>query len=304
MGTHLAKSRAFTDKTKWEAYTVTPVAPGPSYFGGTFDGHYVYFAGDHPLRYDTNASFADPNSWKTIDLSNPTVVTPTAPGTIIGAVFDGRYVYLVPQFGFSPAAESGLVFRHDTINPSAFSAAAGWTSFDMSTANSAARGYQGAAFDGRYVYLIPGQAAGPGMNTAFAAAPFARFDTKGAFDASGWSFFSPQLPLGLGPNYFGATFDGRYLYFAPASGSASTDGGAIQMPFLRYDTNAPFDAKPSWATFVHSLSDGGLAGFEDFAGSVFDGRYVYFVPAGADAFVRFDAKSPPSLPPGFTGSFY
>ena len=36
----------------------------------------------------------------------------------------------------------------------------------------------------------------------------------------------------------------------------------------------------------------------------FDGRHVYLLPAGASgSLVRFDAKSPPSMPLGYGSSF-
>ena len=42
-----------------------------------------------------------------------------------------------------------------------------------------------------------------------------------------------------------------------------------------------------------------------FMGAAFDGRYVYLAPYFTSVVVRFDAKTPPSIPqlPGWTGSF-
>jgi hypothetical protein len=46
-----------------------------------------------------------------------------------------------------------------------------------------------------------------------------------------------------------------------------------------------------------------------YAGALFDGRYLYFVPTGdgtvgSGLVARFDAKSPPSMPSFYSGSFY
>jgi hypothetical protein len=42
----------------------------------------------------------------------------------------------------------------------------------------------------------------------------------------------------------------------------------------------------------------------DTRGVVFDGRYVYLVPADYSLVERFDARTPPLLPPGSTASFF
>jgi hypothetical protein len=85
--------------------------------------------------------------------------------------------------------------------------------------------------------------------------------------------------------FVGGTFDGRYVYFVP------WDTGII----ARVDTTAPFTASSSWQFL--SIDVGSGSGYQ---GATFDGRYVYFAPYGTGPtpkYVRFDAKSPPSLPP-------
>ncbi len=80
-----------------------------SFYGGTFDGRYVYFAGQgvNLLRYDTKATAADaftsvlPLAWSLFDVKSLGV-----PGGFSGAVFDGRYVYFVPT--------QSKVVRYDT----------------------------------------------------------------------------------------------------------------------------------------------------------------------------------------------
>jgi hypothetical protein len=67
-----------------------------------------------------------------------------------GAVFDGRYVYLVP---YNNGAFYGQVTRYDTTG--SFTAAGSYSVFDTTTVNANSKGFIGAVFDGRYVYLVP-----------------------------------------------------------------------------------------------------------------------------------------------------
>jgi hypothetical protein len=116
-----------------------------------------------------------------------------------------------------------------------------------------------------------------------AAASWSTFDVRGAFTGAGM--------------FTGGTFDGRYVYFAPS-------GGTLAWEVVRYDTSAEFGAPTSWTTFdPRGMVESGAT----FAGAVFDGRYVYFVPLASNrgGVLRFDARSPPSMPslPQFHGSF-
>ena len=66
--------------------------------------------------------------------------------TFSGAVFDGRYVYLVPN--------KGQITRYDTTR--SFTASTSYATFDMqSSVNSNSQRFSGAAFDGRYIYFCP-----------------------------------------------------------------------------------------------------------------------------------------------------
>jgi hypothetical protein len=70
--------------------------------GAVFDGRYVYFVPlkydqtytSKVLRYDTQTAFSDPDSWKAYEMPFPE--HPDAKG-FTGAVFDGKYVYFVPN---------------------------------------------------------------------------------------------------------------------------------------------------------------------------------------------------------------
>jgi hypothetical protein len=135
---------------------VTKVDPNAhGFFDAVFDGRYVYLvpyanSGTFPAvvpRYDTQADFTSVGSWSAFTL---TPVSPSASGYISGA-FDGRFVYFVPWF-FN-GAESGHVARYDTLAP--FGGAASWSTFDTSTLTANAVSFQGAVFDGEYLYLEP-----------------------------------------------------------------------------------------------------------------------------------------------------
>jgi hypothetical protein len=229
--------------------------------GAAFDGRYVYLApsfnGDDDgivVRYDTAASFTSNASWSTFDA---TTVNPRAKG-FYGAAFDGRYLYLVPHKDSITGDFDGVVVRYDTH--AIFGDGASWSTFDTTTVDPNARGFIGATFDGRYVYLVP---------SSFTIAT--RYDTQASFtNAASWSTFDAasvgsdaSVSSGAG-GYYGAAFDGRYVYLAP-SGTVVT----------RYDTTAAFADGASWSTFdTYYL----FAGSTGFAGAAFDGRYLYLVP--------------------------
>lgn len=70
----------------------------------------------------------------------------------------------------------------------------------------------------------------------------------------------------------GGTFDGRFIYFAPTNNGSGPHGEA-----LLYDTTQPFTSVASWLTYdpgAHAIGTDP----DGFAGTIFDQRYVYFVP--------------------------
>jgi len=72
--------------------------------------------------------------------------------------------------------------------------------------------------------------------------------------------------------YFGAVFDGRYVYFAPQHYERTEAHGIV----LRCDTQGGFDDPDSYAAYDAGHTDG--LNTEGYYGAMFDGRYVYFVP--------------------------
>jgi len=245
------------------------------FLGAVFDGRYVYFSPQAnstklpngqrrhgiALRYDTHGDFKTPANWQAYDADKTDGL---ATRGFYGAVFDGRYIYYVPRFdGYDYHSR---VLRYDTQG--AFTDGKSWSAYDAGIKHS----YQSAAFDGRYIYFVPG---GPGGENA---GKILRFDTRGDFkDKASWTIYrTADLAPGLSTvNFDGAVFDGRYVYFIPLSDSAP----------IRYDTTQPFTEARSWSAF-----DAKPLKMKMCVGGIFDGRYIYYVPYAHDVVVRFDIR--------------
>jgi hypothetical protein len=319
----------FTGAAGWSTFDLTtlPVPDGGTaltgFAGGVFDGHAVYFAPYYDgvdrlgraVRYvpETNESdgggsgvhdagdaglhdggdagsrdagpppFAVASQFQTFDL---TTRNSSAAG-YTGALFDGQYVYTIPAL--NNAGVSGLVARYDTA--ASFVAGASWTVFDATEINAEAYDFVGAAFDGRFIYLVP-------HSKAIAM----RYDTQAGALASkaAWSSYdlSTLTPADAGtPSFSGAGFDGRFVYFVPGTAGGQGSGGIV-----RYDTWSTFAAPCAWSFYDISES---VAAATSYYGAVFDGQYLYLVPKGTWV-ARFDTKSPASMPslPAYNGSFF
>ncbi len=244
-----------------------------AYFGSSFDGRYIYYAprsSDTFVRFDTQGtSFTTTADWQLMSMS-------TAQGAAalnaayFGSSFDGRYVYYVPY-------ASDTFVRFDTQGTS-FTTAADWTQMSMSTAQGAAEldnAYAGASFDGRYVYFVS-------VNSD----TFVRFDTQGTSftTTADWQLMSMSTAQGaaaLDDAYYGASYDGRYVYYIPYNSDT----------FVRFDTQGTsFTTSADWQLMSMSTAQGAAALNGAYFGSSFDGRYVYYVPANSDTFVRFDTQ--------------
>jgi hypothetical protein len=261
-----------TNPSAWQTFGPAAVADGgvhggDTFFGGAFDGRYVYYVpteylGDTTLsgrvvRYDTQANFVTSTAWSAFDLAT---VNPDAIG-FLGAVFDGHYIYFVPAFRDHNGTYSGLVARYDTT--ASFANPASFDMFDATSVNFNASGFAGGAFDGQYVYFAP--YVGTGGNGHVAT----RYDTKASFDsATSWAALDLTTLNAGASGFFGAVFDGRYVYYVP-------NGSGLSGLVACFDTQASFGSSAGWTFFdmttVHGLAKG-------FVGGVFDGRYVYFVP--------------------------
>lgn len=222
------------------------------YYGGVFDGRYVYFTPrfdgtemhSRVLRYDTSKPFSHMESWDAFDAGLEI--------SYQGGGFDGQYVYFAP--GSSSEGGSGVVLRYNIEEP--FAESASWETTDLSRAfpESAPADFDGVAFDGTWIYLVPLTGSLP-----------VRYDTRQAFDdPDSWQLFDASSH-GM-EMCVGATFDGRYIYYVPY------DHDKV----VRYDTAKPFETKSSWESYsVQNTPDITSWGYD---GAFFDGRFIHFVP--------------------------
>lgn len=272
----------FAQATSWATFdiatTITTAAKG--FFGGAFDGRYVYFVPHYNgayhgtiARYDTQGQFDDSHSWSAFDISS---VNSGAKG-FATAVFDGRYLYLAPfKNTTDPTGYDGIVARYDT--KADFGQTGSWSTFDIpAKLDGNAKGFLNSAFDGRYLYLIPHH------NGIAYNGIVARYDTKaqGGFSATdSWTTFDVGTLPGNPVGFLGSAFDGRYLYLVQNRRTVTPPTGPTTTPadgwIARYDTQANFkDAQNAWTTFnIRTINDGARG----FWGTTFDGRYLYLVP--------------------------
>ncbi len=274
----------FTSVGSWAKYNFSVVSTETT-FGGVYDGRYVYVVPKNAstvIRHDTQgAGFTNAGSWSAYAVG--ALVDAGAPGFATGG-FDGKYVYAVPQNGQAP-----IVVRYDST--STFTQAGSWTSFDVSAVSAQARDFEGAVFDGRYMYFVPykDQSNGYGGKAV-------RYDTTKPFaQTASWESFDTAQVNANAVGFNGGQFDGRYVYFAPF-GSGNGWGGTT----IRFDTQGTFTNTSSWKAFDMTVLD---AQAHAMKGVVYDGRYLYYVPWLSGIVTRFDTKTPPSLPKP-TASFF
>ena len=195
-----------------------------------------------------------------------------------GAVFDGRYVYYVPEQQ-PDLTTHGIVLRYDTHSP--FDNSESYSAYDAAcTAGLDTRGYYGAVFDGIFVYFVPRQTDKQVFHSFLL-----RFNTLLDFkDPEAWD------AQDIGPKHSSqsAAFDGRFIYFCPGyEGDPSTEN-TNSSQVMRYDTEGDFHDASSYCFFDVS-GVGGLGG-SCFDGGAFDGRYAYFVPLESGIAVRCDTE--------------
>jgi len=202
----------------------------------------------------------------------------------LGAVFDGRYMYFVPQH--NTARRHGVVLRYDTH--AGFKHPQAWRAYDAEqTSGLTTRGYYGATFDGTFVYFTP-RTDGKSYHTRVL-----RYDTRLPFDqAQSWSAFD----VGLNNSYQGCAFDGRYVYFAPGTNADKKRAGGWPAPMLRYDTQKSFADRASYEVYELSQHPGLENTRVDLDGVSFDGQYMYFAPLIGELIVRFDTRQPFTQP--------
>ena len=310
----------FRAASSWAAYDAsgTDGLEVRGFYGAVFDGRYAYFVPrqidmeqyhSRILRLDTHGDFANPSSWSAFDVGEA--------HSQQSAAFDGRYIYFCPGFYGDPETEadySGRVIRYDTRAD--FKDRASYRSVDATAfLGTRAACFDGAAFDGRYVYLVPlyghlavrydthggldeaaswqsfdGSQVGMDLNVgavfdgrhlyycAYGHDRIVRFDTAGDFaDVAAWESHAADHTGGLRTTGFdGGFFDGRFVYFQPFFLRRDDDSVRFHSHYLRYDPSHPFDDAGSWQAHDASATDGlHSVGYN---GGAFDGRYFYAAP--------------------------
>jgi hypothetical protein len=291
-----------TDPANWSSFDLhkanADITGG--FFGGAFDGRYVYFVPQLRIvvRYDTSAPFGESTAWQSFDVSR----LPLPQTGYAGAIFDGTRVYFVPSTDAIGTA-NGVIVAYQTAQP--FADAAAWESFDLQSVapdGGSARAFIGALWDGQRVILAPNGAAlgavhdptkalGAGwvFETSEAPAVGGAILDGAAYapgrmpsrvlmrSASGWTNILPAaLQAGV---HVGTVSDGRRLVFVP---TRYADYAAVA---LELDPLANVAGTDAWRTFdMLQLDDAAI----HYSGGAFDGRYVYFVPTAYDGLARVD----------------
>lgn len=282
---HSKPADGFKVASDWSAFDAgnTDSLVTKGYYGAVSDGRYIYYAPcrtenfhGRVLRYDTASIFTAAASYDAYDAG---LTDGLQTKGYAGAVFDGRYVYFVPYANIDPGYDGAVrharVLRYDTRG--LFKDVTSWSAYDASGIPGIPPlvtnflGYDGAIYDGqRYIYFVPyGDQIAETRNT-YAL----RYDTQGNFKSAGsWRVYDIRSIDGMvTKGYYGAAFDGRYVYYVPyANGPENFHGRAV-----RYDTRGEYTVASSWSAYDAGSTDGmKTVGYK---GAVFDGRYVYYVP--------------------------
>jgi hypothetical protein len=232
--------------------------------------------------------FTNPAAWQTFNVGT---VNDAGIG-FSGTVFDGKAVYFIPTSNNVYMNEvhggaSGILARY--LTDGGFTNHTAWQTFDLTYVNGFAADFVGAAFDGRYIYLVP---AGYGVTV--------RFDTSSAAIDAGAAWESYDITRAVTEDaaartFQGASFDGRFIYYLPVY----TTGKAPFVTVVRYDTQSTFTADCAWSAVDLTQIDAG-APPPPLSGGIFDGQYLYLIPNAGGVVGRFLARTP-GAPPGLLG---
>jgi len=267
-------SGTFNNTSKWQQIAMSSAqgaaAVDGGYEGVTFDGRYLYFVANNSdtfVRYDTTKSFTDITSWEQMQMDSAQGAA-VLDSAYVRNMFDGRYIYYCPY-------NSDTFIRYDTFNP--FTVITSWQQVAMQTAFSGDASvdgaFRGATFDGRFVHFA-----------ASNSDTFVRYDTTGSFTAAAsWSRVAMSTVFDIAASavdnaFDGATFDGRYIYYAAYDSDT----------FVRYDTTVSYAANGSWGRIQMNSAQGGATLNAAYNGCVCDGQFVYFCPRDSDTLLRFN----------------
>jgi len=265
-----------------------------AFAGGVFDGRYLYllplgikrnYSGEI-ARFDTFNNFNSQDAWSFFDISK---LSKEYKG-FTGGVFDGKYVYLIPNFG--DGFYSGLVARYDTSSP--FHLSSSWSFFDISKLNHNAKGFMGGVFDGKYVYFSPFI-----LDLNNYSGLVARYNTLLPFASSkAWELVElSSLINEKAKGFAGALFDGYYIYLIPFRYNLidqedinyfkenNNDRYSFTTGFnsllVRFNTQKSFTSHSSWEYFDLIKINKNLKGFW---GGLLVERTIYLIPQKTSGF--------------------
>ena len=223
-----------------------------------------------------------------------------APSGMAGALYVSPYVLFVPS-------ASGVIARYDTQAAFNVARSPGRRTICRKVATSVPYGFAvgGAGRRRRSVLLAPN------FNDPSATYDGDRLhvldDERDAYaSAASWSSFDTTTLPGQPQGFFGAAFDGRWVYFAPQLSSAS-GSPAFSGVMARYDTTAAFTTAASWQSADHApRSVAGLARPALASGAQCStGRTSISSPRPrAPPRSRASRLEPPPATPPFASSFY
>jgi hypothetical protein len=185
-----------------------------------------------------------------------------------GTAFDGTHLYFI-------AGQTG--FRLPVASPFALGSLEAFDPAALLGISASELGLVRAAFDGRYVYFVPGSLEEPTL---------VRYDPKGSLsDPGSWSKMDASSVLPANFTLNAVTFDGRYLYLV----GQAYQSGMYSLVLARFDSTRVWTDPSAW-----SLTPGLPMPPVAFESAAFDGQYLYF--ANGDGVWRLDARSPAPLP--------
>ena len=194
------------------------------------------------MVFDTRTQFDASSSY--------TIVTPNSflSKTILfsgSSCFDGRYIYC------TDISNSAYLVRYDTQSSYGISNSSSYQIFQTSLSLSGLNAYPSGtqvifytcAFDGIFVYFIPGGDASSAGSYSTSSQGIVRYDTRlntSFTSATAYQVFTPPtISAGIFSKFGGfrgAVYDGRYLYLIPSTNTA----------IFQYDTTTSFTQSTSY----------------------------------------------------------
>lgn len=249
------------------------------WFGCVFDGRHVFYIpsyNNHVVRYKLGHPFDDSTSWETYSIGD-LLYESVEDVSYEGGVFDGNYIYLVPN-------TSQTALRYDVSMPLDDEGA--WQSASIFGVAKAG-GFRGGTWDGQYVYFSP-----------YTHNDFIRFLPENYGSAENLEIMDVtsvveyecgQIKYPFTYKFSGACFDGGHVYYAPQDATY----------FVRVNVASTFDRLDSWEVvkLSNALGNAGtwhpewdMGASKRWSACRFDGRYIYYAPENSPMVVQYDTN--------------